>query len=223
MLKYSNRFGGATENLAASRQLVAAAKKFVESWPSVRSNEFRDLLACFVRRVIIQENNIEVLVSRAGLRQVLERGDKFVPTSLDRPQKSVHPDDLIYLTIEAKLKRSGGEVHLVIPPNPIRASSQQNPSLMKAVARARVWYERVLEGKSSDQRSLTLHAGVTERYIGIVFGCAFLAPDIVDAILEGCQLRDLTFKKLCGSIPLSWAEQRRQFGFPQQNRVGTLP
>ena len=74
---------------------------------------------------------------------------------------------------------------------------------MKAVARGRVWYERVLEGKSSDQRSLTIHAGVTERYVGLVFGCAFLAPDIVEAILEGRQPRDLTFKKLCSNVPLS--------------------
>src|ERR1017187_9259959 len=95
------------------------------------------------------------------------------------------------------------------------AGQEPNPSLTKAVARARGWYERVLEGKSSDQRSLTLHAGVTERYIGKVFGCAFLAPDIVEAILEGRQPRELSFKKLCANIPLSWAEQRKQFGFPR--------
>jgi Protein of unknown function (DUF2924) len=77
---------------------------------------------------------------------------------------------------------------------------------------------KIHSGKSSDQRSLTLHAGVTERYVGLVFGCAFLAPDIVEAILEGCQPRDLTFKKLCSSIPWSWAEQRRQFEFPQSRR-----
>jgi site-specific DNA recombinase len=207
--------GGGTDSPAASQQLVEGAKSFVEGWPSVRSTEFRDLLHCFVRRVIIHEDIIKVLVSRAGLRQVLEKGDSFVPThDLSAPHKSVHPDDLICLTIEAKLKRSGGEVHLVIPPNLIQKSSQQtNPSLMKAVARGRVWYERVLEGKSSDQRSLTLHAGVTERYVGLVFGCAFLAPDIVEAILEGRQPRDLTFKKLCSNVPFSWTEQRRQFGF----------
>jgi hypothetical protein len=34
-------------------------------------------------------------------------------------------------------------------------------------------------------------------------------------ILEGRQPRDLTFKKLCGNIPLSWIEQRKQFGFSQ--------
>jgi site-specific DNA recombinase len=207
-----DRLGAAAESPAASGQLVAAAKKLGVSWPARRSDELRDLLVSFVRRVIIQESNIEVLISRADLREVLEQGDDFVPT--DRPRKSVHPDDLICLAIEAKLKRSGGEVHLVVPPNPSEVSPHQpNASLMKAVARARGWYERVLEGKSSDQRSLTLHAGVTERYIGKVFGCAFLAPDIVEAILEGRQPRDLSFKKLCSNIPLSWIEQRKQFGF----------
>ena len=209
-----DRLGAAAESPASSGQLVAAARKFASRWSSFRSDELRDLLTSFVRRVIIQQNNIEVLISRTDLRQVLEKGDEFVPTNLDRPQKSVHPDDLICLTIEAKLKRSGGEVHLVIPPNSSEVFSHQpNPSLMKAVARARGWYERVLEVKSSDQRSLTLHAGMTERYIGKVFGCAFLAPDIVEAILEGRQPRDLTFKNLCSNIPLSWIEQRKQFGF----------
>jgi site-specific DNA recombinase len=210
-----DRLGGGTDNPAASRELLAAAKSFVESWPSVRSNEFRDLLHCFVRRVIIQENDIQVLVSRARLLQVLSKGDTFASTrDLNTLLKSVPPDDLICLTIEAKLKRSGGEVHLVIPPNQVQKSSQQtNPSLLKAVARARVWYERLLDGKSSNQKSLTLHAGVTERYIRRVFGCAFLAPDIVEAILEGRQPRNLTFKKLCSNVPLSWTEQRRQLGF----------
>jgi site-specific DNA recombinase len=210
-----DRLGAAAESPAASGQLVDDAKKLAQRWPSLRPDELRDLLTAFVRRVIIQENNIEILMSRADLRLVLEKGDSFVRTNLDRPHKGVHPDDLVCLTIEAKLKRSGGEVHLVIPPHASETSSRQpNPSLTKAVARARSWYERVLEGKASNQRSLTVQAGVTRRYIGKVFDCAFLAPDIIEAILEGRQPRDLTFKKLSAHIPLSWTEQRRQFGFP---------
>jgi len=206
--------GASAETPAASGQLVAAARKLAVSWASRRSNELRDLIVSFVRRIVVQENNIEVLLSRADLRQVLEKGDDFVPAILDRPYQSIHPDDLICLTIETKLKRSGGEVHLVIPPNATELTSRPpNPSLTKAVARARSWYERVLEGKSSNQRSLTLHAGVSERYISKVIGCAFLAPDIVEAILDGRQPRDLSFKKLCAHIPLSWAEQRKQLGF----------
>jgi site-specific DNA recombinase len=213
-----DRLAAASERPAAGRQLVAAAKKLALRWASLRSDELRELLATFVRRIIILENNIEVRISRRGLREVLEKGDTFVPAGLDPRHKSVDADDLTCLTIEAKLKRSGGEVHLVIPPNSIGASVlQPNPSLMKAVARARDWYERVLQGKASNQKSLTLYARATRRYIDKVFPCAFLAPDIVEAILEGRQPRDLTFKKLCSNISLSWIEQRRQCGFASES------
>jgi site-specific DNA recombinase len=208
------RFGGAAESPAVIGQLVSAAKGLASGWPSRRSDELRDLLVAFVRRIIVQENNIEVLISRTDLREVLAKSDNFVPTNVDRPREAVHPDDLICLAIEAKLKRAGGVVHLVVPPNSTGVSSPHpNPSLIKAVARSREWYERVLEGKSWNQKSLSLYAGVTRRYIDKVFPCAFLAPDIVEAILEGRQPRDLTFKKLCSEIPSSWSEQRQRFGF----------
>ncbi len=214
-----DRLGAATESAAASGQLLAAARKLALRWSSLRPDELRDLITSFVRRIIIQENNIEVLMSRADLRQVLEKGDDFVPPNLDCPYQPIHPDDLICLTIEAKLKRSGGEVHLVVPPHSGGVPSPQpNPSLIKAVARAHSWYERVLEGKSSNLKSLTLHGGLTPRYIGKVFGCAFLAPDIVESILDGRQPRDLSFKKLCAHIPLSWIEQRAQFGFLEPSK-----
>jgi site-specific DNA recombinase len=62
-------------------------------------------------------------------------------------------------------------------------------------------------------RSLAREAGLTERYVGKVFRCAFLAPDIVESILAGRQPQDLNFDKLCQDIPLSWVEQRNRFGF----------
>jgi len=43
-------------------------------------------------------------------------------------------------------------------------------------------------------------------------------PDIVEAILEGRQPLTLKFEHLYKYIPLSWTEQRRQFGFPQDLR-----
>ena len=173
-------------------------------------------MASFPRRVIIHENEIQVLISRNDLRRVLQSGDKFIPLDLDGSRKPVAANDLICLTIEAKLKRCGGEVHLVVPPNSTAGGSAAHPkpALIKAIARAHGWHERVLDGKAVDLRSLARHAGLTERYVGKVFGCAFLAPDIVEAILKGRQPLDLNFEKLCKHIPLSWAVQRGQFGFP---------
>jgi hypothetical protein len=45
-------------------------------------------------------------------------------------------------------------------------------------------------------------------------GCfAYLAPDIVEAIVEGRQPRSLTVKLLLGGIPFAWPDQRAAFGF----------
>jgi len=203
------------ENPAAIRQLVAAAKKLAARWPSLRPDELRELLASFIRRIIIHENYIRVLIGRTDLHRVLESGDGFIPANLECERHPVDDNDPICLTIEARLKRCGGEVHLVIPPNSSgsRSAGQARLSLVKAVARAHGWYQKVLDGDAFDLKSLARHAGLTEHYVRKVFRCAFLAPDIVEAILEGRQPHDLNFEKLCKHLSLNWAEQRRHFGF----------
>jgi cystathionine beta-lyase family protein involved in aluminum resistance len=90
--------------------------------------------------------------------------------------------------------------------------------LIKAVARGHAWYEKVLEGKVADMTALARETGLTPRYVQNIFACAFLAPDIVEAILEGHQPLTLKLEHLLKNVPFSWAEQREQFGFPQNPR-----
>jgi site-specific DNA recombinase len=87
--------------------------------------------------------------------------------------------------------------------------------LIKAVVRGHAWYEKLLDGKVVDIKSLAGETGLTPHYVRNVFACAFLAPDIVEAILEGRQPLTLKFENLYKHVPLSWAEQRQQFGFTQ--------
>ena len=90
-----------------------------------------------------------------------------------------------------------------MPPNRDISVGHPRPSLRKAISRAHGWYEKVVRAEALDMRSLARDAGLTERYVGKVFGCAFLAPDIIEAILEGRQPHDLNFRKLCQHVPLS--------------------
>jgi site-specific DNA recombinase len=202
------------ESPAISSNRVAAAKKLAARLPSLPPDDLRDLLACFLQRVIIQENCIELMIRRKDLRKLLENGGKVLAANPSDKRTPVDVSDLTRLIIEAQQKRFGGEVHLVVPPNSSVAVGHPKPSLMKAIARAHRWYEKVVQGEALDMRSLARQAGLTERYVGKVFGCAFLAPDIIESILEGRQPCDLNFEKLCQDVPLSWAEQRDHFGFP---------
>jgi len=200
------------------RKQVTGAKKLADRLSSLPSDDLRDSLSCFLRRVVIGEDQIQLMIGGNELRQLLS-SDGRNGSNISNRQKPADRKDLLCLSIELKLKRSGG-VHLVVPPN-ASAVSVPHPkaALIKAVARAHGWYEKVLQGKAPDMRSLARQAGLTERYIGKVFACAFLAPDIIESILDGRQPPDLTFEKLCHDIPLSWAEQRSKFGFPQNPRV----
>jgi hypothetical protein len=42
-----------------------------------------------------------------------------------------------------------------------------------------------MEGKVKDVASIAQQVGMNERYVANVFQCAFLAPDIVEAIMDG--------------------------------------
>jgi site-specific DNA recombinase len=209
-----DRLSEKRESPGISSNRVTAAKKLAARLPSLPSDDLRDLLACFLQRVIIQENCIELMIRRKDLRKLLENGGKILAPNLTGKRTPVDVSDLLSFIIEAKQKRFGGEVHLVVPPNSSVSVAHPKPSLIKAIARAQSWYEKVVQGEAADMRSLARQAGLTERYVGKVFGCAFLAPDIIESILEGRQPHDLNFEKLCQNIPLNWAEQREHFGFP---------
>jgi hypothetical protein len=207
----------AGESTAVASQLLGAAKQLATRLSSMSSQGLGDLLASFLWRIILRDTKIEIKISRAQMRQQLENGGEVISSKVAGVKSLIALSDLISLTVEARRKRCGGEVHLIVPPSSSVPLEHPKLPLIKAVARAYGWLEKVIQGQVFDMRSLARDAGLTDRYVSKVFRCAFLAPDIVEAILTGRQPRDLTFDKLCQDIPLSWVEQRERLGFPPAN------
>jgi site-specific DNA recombinase len=209
-----DELGASGESPAVLHRLGAGAKKLAGRVSSLPADDLRDLFACILQRVIVQENSIQVLIRKSNLRHLLEHEEWTGAASLKSLRHSTQPAELIGLTIEAKRKRYGGEVHLVVPPNSTVPVRHPRPALIKAVARGHAWCEKVIEGKIINLKSLASETGLTTGYVRKVLVCGLLAPDIVAAILEGRQPLTLKFEHLYKNIPLSWAEQRRTFGFP---------
>ncbi len=65
-----------------------------------------------------------------------------------------------------------------------------DPALLKFVARAAVWWQSILDGKTI--ADVAKSAGVSERLVGIHLPAAFLAPDILELIVDGRQPSSLT-------------------------------
>ena len=64
-------------------------------------------------------------------------------------------------------------------------------------------------------RELARQENLNSSYVSRIIRLAFLAPEIVTAILKGRQPIELTAEKLVRNsrLPLCWAEQRQQLGF----------
>jgi hypothetical protein len=151
-------------DLAGERPEVANLLLTAVRLPSMGSQELRELLASVLWRIILQEDRIEIKISSMKLRQQLESKRKipFVNVPVKNP---VAPSDLISLTVEAKRKRCGGEVHLIVPPNSSVSREHPKVPLIKALARAHGWYKKVIQGKAFDIRSLARDAGLTDRWL----------------------------------------------------------
>jgi hypothetical protein len=82
------------------------------------------------------------------------------------------------------------------------------PSLVRAVARARGWYELIVAGEVAAISQLAQKSGLTRRYIRRILQCANMSPQITEALLTGKQQPNLTLKQLLHRLPLDWSEQK---------------
>jgi hypothetical protein len=71
------------------RPLISAAKKLAARLPSFPADDLRDLLASLLHRVIIQENNIQVMITRIRLRELLENSEPIAASNFVGKRRSL--------------------------------------------------------------------------------------------------------------------------------------
>jgi site-specific DNA recombinase len=164
--------------------------------PAERARVVRDL----IETVVIEEDAIMIRVRRSPLL-----GGAVMPPLSENPS-----DSPIELTTPVAFRRRGVEMRLVLP-----AVASQNdrskcdPTLIKAIARGRAWFEELAAGRARSLRELAERDGITRRYVRRLVDLAFLSPELVEAILHGRQPVELTATRLTElDLPLDWTDQR---------------
>ncbi len=98
--------------------------------------------------------------------------------------------------------------------------TRADPALVKALARA-FRYQRLLDGGRYASISEMAAAEKIERgYLGWLLRLTLLAPDIVEAILDGRQPKALGLSRLTEPFPLDWLWQRATLESESQTRAG---
>jgi hypothetical protein len=92
--------------------------------------------------------------------------------------------------------------------------------LVKALVRAHCWRSRIESGQAKSITDLAGQEGVTDAYVCRLLPLTSLAPDIVEAVLDGRQPKGLRLAEVLGNGPLAWEEQRSIWGSSRATEGG---
>jgi hypothetical protein len=167
----------------------------------------RQSLRPLIHRIVLSEDSLRMEINRAGLRGLLLE---------NRSDAVTRPPDLFTFSVPIKLRRRGVESKLVV-----RGAGHKSPApdvkLIDLIARAHRWLGLLSEGRVTSVKEIANSEDINASDAGRTIQLAFLAPDIVEAILAGLQPIELTPRCLMriGAMPLAWDRQRHLLGFPQ--------
>ncbi|MDP2740166.1 MAG: hypothetical protein Q8O82_16020 [Pseudorhodobacter sp.] len=115
--------------------------------------------------------------------------------------------ETITVHVPFRLVKRGGRKEIQLPPD-VSPQRKTDSTLIKALARAFRW-KRVLEsGEFTTIAELAKREEIAPSYMTRVLRLTLLAPEIVEAILDGMQGPEVTPARLMDPFSLEWEIQR---------------
>jgi hypothetical protein len=123
--------------------------------------------------------------------------------------------DTLTIRIPIRLQRRGGR-KLIMMPEGVTAPARKprrDETLVNALVRAHRWRRKIESGQAKSITDLAEQEGVADAYVCRLLPLTCLAPDIVEAILDGRQPKELRLAEVLGNAPFVWNAQRETWGF----------
>ncbi len=162
----------------------------------------RELLTTLSVRIEIGPDSITLSIARAALAR-----------HFDLAFEGDEPDQRLIAKRPLMLRKRGVETKLIL--GDVIANDPDH-TLIKLIADARNWMRRLLDGEVTSIRALARDLDLDHRHVTRALPLAFLAPDIIRAILDGRQPAELTITSLkrLDPLPMCWDDQRTVLGIP---------
>ena len=116
--------------------------------------------------------------------------------------------------VPMRMRRRGVELRLILDARADEPRREVDQALLKAVSRARVWFEEVAAGRVSSLAEIARREGLKKRYVARLTKLAFIAPLIAEAIAAGRGPIGINLQMLMDQrveLDLRWSEQQRVF------------
>ncbi len=116
--------------------------------------------------------------------------------------------ETVTIHVPFRIVKRGGRKEMQMPDGAALPRSTDS-TLVKALARAFRWKRMLESGEFATIGELAEREGIAVSYLTRVLRLTLLAPDIVEAILDGTQEPDRTLSQLLETLPTDWQAQRR--------------
>jgi site-specific DNA recombinase len=201
-----------TKTVQDVSKLIERGRQISDSLQSSLVTTVKTTLMMLLTRVEVGSSRIDIRVSRAGLADLL--AGKTSDPAKPRAEGAKTAADVLTLKVPARLKRVGREMRMLVENAGDRTPADRG--LLRIVARAHDIQLRMMQNVDLTVHDVAREEHVSAAYIYSVLRLSSLAPDIVDAVVNGRHPPQLTAKKLMRlspHLPIDWAEQRRHLGF----------
>jgi len=196
--------------LAAHQQehLVDLARQYADSWDQLTLHEQIRQLRKIVERIELARKVIRIHIRLSVIIKLLN------PDSDQQPSAVTTSEDQHVLNCPVQLKRCGIETKLIASNGPVMISHPESTkAIQNALRRALVWNQALLNGTARTLTELAKKEKVEQRYICDLIKLAYLAPDIMEAVIAGKIPAGLTLDRLKKRISMDWCKQRQLLEF----------
>jgi hypothetical protein len=119
--------------------------------------------------------------------------------------------ETITVHVPFRLVKRGGRKEMVMPAG-VRPERKADNTLVKALARAFRWKRKLESDGFNTIADLAAHEKIASTYVTRVLRLNLIAPDIIEAILDGKHAPKLTLSVLLKPFPIDWNEQTVHLG-----------
>ena len=181
-------------------------------WNELFPGEQARIVELLVEGVVVEEKGIVLTFRANGLRSLALQSQGADQTDAAADQAG----DPITVRIPMEFKRRGGRKEIIVPEanaSDVEVVASPQEPLVLALAQARHWQDMLDTGKYATPATLAKRMSLSKTYVTRILSLNYLAPDIVQAILDGREPSGLSLVKLSEPLPMAWDEQRRRLGF----------
>jgi hypothetical protein len=193
-------------------RLIGRGRQIAEELGTLAPDKTRAMLMTLLSRVDVRPDRVEINIRRSRLVGLL--GAQSIDLTMPDGMPGNEPDDVLTLTVMARLKRVGREMRMLVENTDGQTTA--DPGLLRIIARAHDIQARLMQNTDLTVRNIAREERVSGAYVYCLLRLPTLAPDIITAIINGKNPPQLTAKKLMRlipQIPVDWTQQRKLLGF----------